>query len=121
MSNTAAAIIVSVMGLAVMAPVAAEKFNRSSKGDTPLNMPANDDYTSAPMTPMFSTAGGSSPTPCPADLNHDGFVNGADMAILLGAWGPCSSSNCPADLNHSGVVDGADLSLLLGAWGACPV
>ena len=121
MSNTAAAIIVSVMGLAVMAPVAAEKFNRTSKGDTPLNMPANDDYTSAPVPPMFSTAGGSSPTPCPADLNQDGFVDGADLAIMLGAWGPCSSSNCPADLNHSGTVDGADLALMLGAWGACPV
>ena len=120
MSNTAAAIIVSVMGLAVMAPVAAEKFNRTSKGETPLKMPANDDYTSVPVSPMFSTAGGSSPTPCPADLNHDGLVAGADLAIMLGAWGPCSTSNCPADLNHSGVVDGADLALLLGTWGACP-
>lgn len=120
MSNTAAGIIVSVMGLAVMAPVAAEKFNRIGAGETPLKMPANDDYTSSPVPPMFSTAGGSSPTPCPADLNHDGVVNGADMALLLGAWGPCSSSNCPADINQSGVVDGADLSLLLGAWGACP-
>ena len=121
MSNTAAAIIVSVMGLAVMAPVAAEKFNRTSTGETPLKMPANDDYTSAPVPPMFSTAGGSSPTPCPADLNHDGFVAGADLAIMLGAWGPCSSSICPGDINLSGVVDGADLALMLGAWGACPV
>ena len=120
MSNIAASIIVSVLGLAVIAPVAAEKFNRTSKGDTALKMPENDDFTSAPMPPMFSSAGGSSPTPCPADLDHDGFVTASDMATLLGAWGPCISSNCPADINNSGVVDGADLALLLDAWGPCP-
>lgn len=26
---------------------------------------------------------------CPADVNSDGAVNGADLAILLGAWGTC--------------------------------
>lgn len=25
--------------------------------------------------------------PCPADLNHDGTVDGADLGLLLGAWG----------------------------------
>jgi hypothetical protein len=29
-------------------------------------------------------------------------------------------STCPADLNGDGVVDGADLGILLGAWGPCP-
>ncbi len=30
------------------------------------------------------------PSPChPADLNGDGVVNAADLAVLLGAWGPC--------------------------------
>ena len=56
--------------------------------------------------------------PCPADLNHDGVVNGADLGIMLGSWGACVG--CPADLNADGVVNGADLGLLLGAWGACP-
>ncbi|MCA9286082.1 MAG: hypothetical protein KDA22_12735 [Phycisphaerales bacterium] len=55
---------------------------------------------------------------CPADLNGDGQVDGADLGILLGAWGPCAL--CPADLNTSGSVDGADLGVLLGAWGPCP-
>jgi len=55
---------------------------------------------------------------CPADLNNDGQVNGADLGLLLGAWGPCSG--CAADLNADGQVNGADLGLLLGAWGACP-
>jgi len=54
---------------------------------------------------------------CPADLNNDGQVNGADLGLLLGAWGPCSG--CAADLNADGQVNGADLGLLLGAWGPC--
>jgi len=55
-------------------------------------------------------------TSCPADLNGDGVVDGADLGELLSAWG---SSNPDADLNGDGVVDGADLGILLGAWGAC--
>lgn len=49
------------------------------------------------------------------DLNTDGIVDGADLAILLGAWG----SNDPvADLSGDGEVGGADLSILLGNWTA---
>ncbi|MFO0872365.1 MAG: M12 family metallo-peptidase [Phycisphaerales bacterium] len=57
------------------------------------------------------------PAPCPADLNANGIVDGADLGVLLGAWG---TNNAAADLDHNGVVDGADLGLMLGAWGACP-
>jgi hypothetical protein len=59
-----------------------------------------------------------SSAPCPADLNHDGQVNGGDLGVLLGAWGACSG--CAADLNADGVVNGADLGIMLAAWGACP-
>ncbi len=52
--------------------------------------------------------------PCPADLTHDGVVDAADLALLLGAWG--GSSN---DLNGDGIVNGPDLAVLLGAWGPC--
>ncbi|MFO0827583.1 MAG: FG-GAP-like repeat-containing protein [Phycisphaerales bacterium] len=48
----------------------------------------------------------------PADLNSDGVVDAADLAILLGAWGGTG----PADLNGDGTVDAADLAILLGAW-----
>jgi hypothetical protein len=61
------------------------------------------------------------PPACPADLNLDNVVNGADLGLMLGAWGPCPSSPCAADLNLDGVVNGADLGLMLGAWGNCPV
>jgi len=54
---------------------------------------------------------------CPADLNHDGVVNGADLGLMLGSWGPCAG--CAADLNHDNIVNGADLGLLLGSWGVC--
>lgn len=56
-------------------------------------------------------------TPCEADLNGDGQVNGADLAVVLGAWGPAKGS--PADLNGDGEVNGADLAIVLGAWGDC--
>jgi agmatine deiminase len=52
------------------------------------------------------------------DLDHDGSVGAADLAILLGSWGPCPpEGGCPADLNGDGVVDATDLAMLLGNWG----
>ena len=55
---------------------------------------------------------------CLADLNPDGVVTAADLAILLGQWGGGAGSS--GDLNHDGLVSAADLALLLGSWGACP-
>lgn len=55
--------------------------------------------------------------PCPADLNGDGVIDGADLGLLLGAWGDCDG--CIEDIDGGGGVDGGDLGLLLGAWGAC--
>ncbi len=46
------------------------------------------------------------------DLDGNGVVDGADLAVLLGSWGGPG-----ADLNGDGATDGADLALLLGAWG----
>ena len=60
------------------------------------------------------------PPICPADINGDAEVDGADLSLLLGAWGQCDDPEaCAADLTGDGQVDGADLSLLLGAWGPC--
>jgi len=52
-----------------------------------------------------------------ADLDCNGSVNGADLAILLASWGPCASSPCAPDLDANGVVNGADLGFLLLSWG----
>jgi len=60
------------------------------------------------------------PAPSPTgDLNGDGLVNGADLALLLGAWGASwtpPEPPVPSDINGDGTVGGADLALLLGAW-----
>ncbi len=48
----------------------------------------------------------------PADLNNDGYVDGADLTQLLSCWaGTCG------DVNGDGYTDGADLTQLLSAWG----
>lgn len=54
---------------------------------------------------------------CPADLNGDGEVSGADLAIFLGAWGENVAH--PADFDGDGLVYGSDLAVILGAWGDC--
>ncbi len=54
-------------------------------------------------------------TAAPTDLNGDGYVGSADLALLLGSWGACGG--CPADLNGDGSVGPSDLALLLGHWG----
>ncbi len=56
------------------------------------------------------------PVNCPADLNGDNAVNGADLGLLLSDWNAAKSA---ADLNDDGMVNGADLGLLLSAWGGC--
>ncbi|MFM1804815.1 MAG: hypothetical protein RL136_1694 [Planctomycetota bacterium] len=50
----------------------------------------------------------------PADIDRDGTVGGADLAILLSAWGMPSPI---ADLDADGVVGGGDLAVLLSSWG----
>ncbi|MDA1008771.1 MAG: dockerin type I domain-containing protein [Planctomycetota bacterium] len=52
--------------------------------------------------------------PCPEDLNGDGTVDGADLALMLNYWGSAAG-----DVNGSGTTDGTDLGILLSGWGAC--
>lgn len=54
----------------------------------------------------------------PGDLDGDGDVDAADLAILLGNWGACADpEDCPADLDGDGAVGASDLAILLGSWG----
>jgi hypothetical protein len=48
------------------------------------------------------------------DIDCDGVVGSADIALLLGLWG---SADLTADLDGDGTVGGSDLGILLGAWG----
>jgi subtilisin family serine protease len=54
------------------------------------------------------------PQPLPGDLDGDGAVGSADLAVLLGAWGGCL--RCAADLDGDGAVGAADLAIILGLW-----
>lgn len=49
----------------------------------------------------------------PADINDDGRVDAADLALVLNAWG---SKDISADIDGSGRVDAADLAAVLSAW-----
>ncbi len=49
----------------------------------------------------------------PGDLDGNGVVNGADIAILLNAWG----GGGPADIDGDGTVDARDMSILLNNFG----
>ncbi len=55
-------------------------------------------------------------TPCPADFDGNGRVNGGDLTRLLGAWGTADGWH---DLAGDQVVGPEDLANLLDAWGAC--
>lgn len=54
---------------------------------------------------------------CPADFDHNGYVDFQDLLRILTAWGPCAG--CPEDLDGGGDVDVRDVVRLLGLWGRC--
>lgn len=73
----------------------------------------------AAILALACLAGAPAAAQCPADLNNDRAVDGADIGLLLSGWGVCGAT-CPWDLDGNGTVGGSDLGLLLGAWGDCP-
>jgi outer membrane protein assembly factor BamB len=52
----------------------------------------------------------------PGDLDGDGDVDMADLAILLADWG-CTGGDCPGDVDGDGDTDQADLAVLLANYG----
>jgi thermitase len=56
-----------------------------------------------------------SPPPCPGDLNGDGVVELADLAILLADFG--CAGGCAGDVDGDGDTDQADLAALLAVYG----
>lgn len=67
----------------------------SLNGQTSL---VQDDFAAAPVL---------------GDLDDDGFVTTADVALLLLDFGLCPGSPCPADLDGTGEVDTGDLAFIL--------
>ncbi|MEE2681290.1 MAG: PQQ-dependent sugar dehydrogenase [Planctomycetota bacterium] len=55
------------------------------------------------------------PAECPADLDGDGIISGADLSIVLASWG----TNGPGNLNGDQTTDGQDLAIILANWGVC--
>jgi hypothetical protein len=60
---------------------------------------------------VAKSAGTGPPRGCVGDLDGNEAVDGADMGLLLTAW----NSSGPADLDHDGLVDGADIARRLAA------
>jgi hypothetical protein len=89
--------------------------------------PGSEEYTIGVFDPATAPAGSETPgagvkgciyetgPACPADLDGDGTVAAADLALLLGNWGGAGIG----DLDGNGAVDAADLAAVLGGWGAC--
>ena len=48
-----------------------------------------------------------------ADVNSDGWVDGADQGLIMAAFG---TDNPLYDLNQDGIVNGADLGILFTQW-----
>lgn len=58
---------------------------------------------------------------CAADINTDGYTNGADLSVLLAQFGGMvAEEGDGADMNADGQVNGADLSVLLSDFGCEP-
>ncbi|MFO0893785.1 MAG: S8 family serine peptidase [Phycisphaerales bacterium] len=82
-----------------------------------VESPGPDDYTGAGRLNAFAAILAAQAFEPPADLNHDGVVDAADLGLLLAGWGACGACDaCPADVNGDCQVDGLDLSLLLAWW-----
>lgn len=54
---------------------------------------------------------------CRADVNADGAVGPADLAVVLTLWGSFGAN--PADMNGDQQVNAQDVTALLSAWGLC--
>jgi 1,4-alpha-glucan branching enzyme len=77
-------------------------------------MPASGIFDIGAYTCLVFSQGDPPPPTNASDINSDGRVDAADLALLLNAWG---SAKGPADINRDGGVNGVDLAILLGQWG----
>jgi subtilisin family serine protease len=82
-----------------------------------LGAPGTDIYYGAGRLDAAAALAAVPPPYVPEDLNQDGFVNAADLSLLLAAWGACADCDaCTADIDGDCQVGASDLSLLLAAW-----
>jgi len=79
-------------GLFLSVPAASNDEEASHADTEPPNHRCYERHRRQPgLGALLSEFGTVCPTeeeaPCPADLNGDGVVDGADLGMLLGAWG----------------------------------
>lgn len=71
-----------------------------------------------PGTTCMDADGDGAPDLCPpggpSDVNRDGYVDAADLAIVLANWG---TRDAASDVDRSGLVDAGDLAAVLAEWG----
>jgi hypothetical protein len=56
---------------------------------------------------------------CDGDITGGGYVDGVDLAAILGAWGTNGQGQFITDISGDGIVNGTDLAFVLGGWGPC--
>jgi hypothetical protein len=70
-------------------------------------------------TGFYHKAGGG--CPCLGDINGDGIIDIADLALFLSVFGSAAGPGDCADMNGDGIIDIADLALFLSGFGSiCP-
>jgi len=90
------------------------QFTGGCNGCPNLAEPRLVNFEAIPGLQFVTVSAGGGGNPCPADLDGDGDIGGADLGVLLAGWGGSSP-----DLDGDGSVGGSDLGAMLAAWGPC--
>lgn len=61
-----------------------------------------------------------SPACCLGDVDLDGSTNPKDLAAILFAWGPVVPGTAHLDLDGDGSIGGAEIAIIVAWWGDCP-